>query len=899
MTHDRTLVKLSNYKPTPYVIKHVSLTFRLGATETFVTSRIEVEPRQGYQAGHCFFLDGDDLDFVEARLDGRAMWEERFVAAPHRFTLNDAPHRPFELEIVTRLTPQRNTQLMGLYASNGTYCTQCEAEGFRRITYFYDRPDILSTYDVRIEAPKKLSHLLANGNLVEYGDLTPPSDAPAGEAWHYALWHDPFPKPSYLFAMVAGDLACVEDQFVTRSNRTVSLKIYVEHGKEDRVDYAMQSLKRSMAWDETVFGREYDLDRFMIVAVSDFNFGAMENKGLNIFNDKYILAKPETATDADYALIEAVIAHEYFHNWSGNRVTCRDWFQLCLKEGLTVFRDQEFSSDMRSRPVKRITDVRQLRSRQFPEDSGPLAHPVRPAVYSEINNFYTATVYEKGAELCRMIKCLVGEEGFQNSLDLYFDRFDGQAVTIEDFLSCFEEACDFDLSHFSIWYEQAGTPTLVATYFYDAKRQQLSLTIQQSCAPTPGQPTKKLMHIPMRVGLVARDGSRVRFEFVSDRKGQSKIGDHTCSLLEIKERQHQYIFHGVQTDCIPSLLRGFSAPVHLRSNLSFEDHLVLLRHDSDPYNRWESAQQIFVEHLLEQTRALRNPQQQTIKQGISVNPLIVSALDASLFDERNEHAFRAELLRLPSEGDIARLIAKDVDTDAIHQARKNLRQELASQLGDRLSALYGSLEDEKPYSPDSVSAGRRDLRNCLLDLLLSSNAEAITDLAYRHYQNATNMTDRFAAVSALALNRPEASHDLLDDFYNRYHDDPLVIDKWLSLKASIPHCQTIAQLRSLMADPNFSFDNPNRVRALIGAFAINNIVQFTRKDGAGFELLADVVLKLDTVNPQTASRLANNFRSWRVLEPARQAVAEEQLRRIAGQSDLSKDVADIVNRCLQ
>nr|WP_321444985.1 aminopeptidase N [uncultured Cohaesibacter sp.] len=899
MAHNKKVVKLSDYKPTPYSIEHVSMVFRLDPDETIVTTRLTIEPRAGYPAGFCLVLKGDGLDFVDARLDGREMWEDRFSAKPDRFSLDYPPHRRFVLEITTRLSPKKNTQLMGLYSSNGAFCTQCEAEGFRRITYFYDRPDVLSTYDVRIEAPKRFTHLLANGNLIEAGDMLAPdgtSDAP----WHYAHWQDPFPKPSYLFAMVAGDLACVEDHFVTCSNRRVSLKIFVEHGKEDRVGYAMDSLKRSMAWDETAYGREYDLDTFMIVAVSDFNFGAMENKGLNIFNDKYVLAKPETATDTDYALIEAVIAHEYFHNWSGNRVTCRDWFQLCLKEGLTVFRDQEFSSDMRSRPVKRIADVRELRARQFPEDSGPLAHPVRPEVYAEINNFYTATVYEKGAELCRMLKSLVGCEGFRKSLDVYFDRHDGQAVTIEDFLSCFSETCDIDLTQFALWYEQAGTPTVVATYFYDAKRKQLSLTLQQSCPPSPGQPTKKLLHIPMRFGLVARDGSRVRFEAIHDRKTGEQIGDHECNLLHITERQHQLVFSGVEKDAIPSMLRGLSAPVHLRTNLTLEDNLILMRHDSDPFNRWEAAQQIFTEHLVEQSNAQRKGDSDGNKPALrEVAPLLVSALDACLFDERLEHAFRAQMLRLPSESDIARLIAKDVDPDAIHAARSKLRLELATQLGDRLIALYSSMQDDRPYSPNAAAAGRRDLRNCLLDLLLATKADTVTTLAQHHYENATNMTDRFAALSSLATSRPAAAEALLADFHQRYKDDALVVDKWLSLQASIPEEGTIERLRALMKAPFFSMESPNRVRALIGAFAMNNALQFNRADGAGFALLADVVLAQDTLNPQTAARLANNFRSWRALESERRTAAEQQLRRIAESSMLSKDVADIVNRCLQ
>ena len=659
----------------------------------------------------------------------------------------------------------------------------------------------------------------------------------------------------------------------------------------------MDSLKRSMKWDEEVFDREYDLDIFMIVAVSDFNMGAMENKGLNVFNDKYVLAKPETATDTDYGLIEGVIAHEYFHNWTGNRITCRDWFQLCLKEGLTVYRDQEFSSDMRSRPVKRISDVQQLRARQFPEDSGPLAHQVRPEVYSEINNFYTSTVYEKGAEVCRMLETLLGKDGFKSGLDLYFDRFDGQAVTIEDFVKSFEDACKVDLSQFSLWYRQAGTPNLVATYSYDAARHQLSLSIEQSCPPTPGQPSKQVMHIPVRFGLVGRDGQPVSFSAVKDETIGKQIGGADCTVLEIRERQHKFLLTGVEQDAIPSLLRGFSAPVHLRTNLTRDDYLCLMGHDTDPFNRWEAAQFILMDHLVQQTKAMQTGSNEATN-GLDGN--ILEALKACLMDDSLEHAFRAQLLQLPIESDVAREIGTNVDPDAIHQAREEMRIALSKGLGDSLVALYKKLDDSgEPFKADAASAGRRALRNGLLDLALARKEEAISELAVSHYRHATNMTDRFAALASLTRNEMPAANALLEDFHAEFTNDALVIDKWLSLQASVPQDTCLARVKELLKHPSFSMNNPNRVRSLIGAFAMNNQVQFNRKDGEGFRLVADIIIELDRKNPQTAARLANNFRSWKALEPVRQALAQRELKRIAATERLSKDVADIANRCLQ
>jgi aminopeptidase N len=890
MKTDCAVIHLEDYKPTPYAIEHVEMTFLLSANRTQITSSLHITPRKGIAAGTALELDGEDLTLLSAKLNGANLASDSYSVSANKFRLHTPPEGDFVLELETELDPSSNTQLMGLYRSSGTYCTQCEAEGFRRITYFYDRPDVLATYKVRLEADKKeCPHILANGNLIESG-LLPSDSAEDGSERHYAIWEDPFPKPSYLFACVAGDLARIEDNFVTQSGRNVALHIYVEHGKEDRVAYAMDALKRSMKWDEDVFGREYDLDIFQIVAVSDFNMGAMENKGLNIFNDKYVLAKPDTATDTDYALIEAIIAHEYFHNWTGNRITCRDWFQLCLKEGLTVFRDQEFSSDMRSRPVKRIEDVRQLRARQFPEDGGPLAHPVRPTSYSEINNFYTATVYEKGAELCRMIKAIVGADDFRKGMDLYFERHDGDASTIEDFLAVFEQASGQDLSQFALWYSQAGTPSVVVTSNYHAARKELSLSVEQSCPATPGQPTKKVMHIPVQFGLVGTNGQPVSFSGTSG--GRVDMLE-TGGMLHITERKQTFTLKGVRAPAIPSLLRGFSAPIYLRSNLSDKDILQLLRHDEDSFNRWEAAQYLLMRALLSATQA--------VEAGMSYEPdsELIETLGEIVGDDDLEMAFRAEILNMPSEADIAREIGRNVNPDAIHTALETFRTNVANALSPSLHKLYTNLIDDDAYSPDASSAGKRALRNQILSLLIMCEGEGGEELAVQQYHEASNMTDRFAALASLTHHEKPSADALLSAFHDRYADDALVIDKWLSLQASSPKDGTLERVKSLLEHPSFSLNNPNRARSLIGAFAMNNARQFNRPDGKGYELVTDIILKLDRTNPQTAARLLNNFRSWRVLEPTRQALAKAQLERIAETNPLSKDVADIANRCLQ
>jgi aminopeptidase N len=809
-------------------------------------------------------------------VDGKPLAEAAYAATPDRLTIAQPPQGPFTLTVETIVDPSANTQLMGLYRSSNTYCTQCEAEGFRRITYFPDRPDVMAIYTTRIEADKAQAPvLLANGNLVESGDL------PAGR--HYAVWHDPFPKPSYLFALVGGTLACVEDEFVTMSGRKVVLRIYVEPGKEDRCGYAMDALKRSMRWDEEAFGREYDLDIFMIVAVSDFNMGAMENKGLNVFNDRYVLASPETAVDGDFAAIEAIIAHEYFHNWTGNRITCRDWFQLCLKEGLTVYRDQEFSADMRSRAVERIGDVRNLRAHQFVEDAGPLAHPVRPELYHEINNFYTTTVYEKGAEVVRMLRVLLGRETFRKGMDLYFERHDGEAATIEQFVRCFADVSGRDLSQFMRWYSQAGTPDVMADGQYDAAARTYRLQLSQSLAATPGQPVKQPMVIPLKLGLVAADGADLPLTVAGKAAGD---------VLTLTEASQTVVFEDIAERPVLSINREFSAPVKLTTNLSADDLRRLAAFDSDAFNRWQAVQTLATRLLLGNVSLLRTGQQPASDEGL------VAALGTILSDTRLEPAFVALSFGMPTEADIAREVGRNVDPDANFAARTHLRSLIGNALNPSLSATYERLTSTAPYSPDASSAGRRALRNTALDLLAATGEPTAIARALTQYREADNMTDRMAALATLSLrDRPERTEALLD-FGKRYESDPLIIDKWLGLQAMIPEAGTLERVRTLTAHPAFSMNNPNRVRALIGSFAHGNATQFNRADGAGYDFVAEAVLTLDARNPQVAARLATAFRSWRALESGRRAKAEAALRRIAAASTLSADVNDIVNRAL-
>jgi aminopeptidase N len=875
-TETAPVIRLEDYRPSDFLIDRVELDLRLDPKATRVTATLALRPNPAGLAGAPLVLDGDELTLRALALDGRALPAGSYEATPQSLTVPEPPRRPFTLSIETEIDPTANTKLMGLYRSSGNYCTQCEAEGFRRITYFLDRPDVLAVYTTRIEADRdEAPVLLGNGNPVGNGTVE-------GTNRHYAVWHDPHPKPSYLFALVGGRLAKVSRRFTTMGGRPVALAVHVEPGKEDRAAYALDALERSMRWDERIFGREYDLDEFNIVAVSDFNMGAMENKGLNIFNDKYVLASPETATDLDYANIEAIIAHEYFHNWSGNRVTCRDWFQLCLKEGLTVFRDQEFSSDERSRPVHRIAEVKTLRARQFAEDASPLAHPVRPTQYTEINNFYTATVYEKGAEIVRMLKTLVGDEVFRRGMDLYFDRCDGKAAAVEDFLDAFAEASGRDLSHFARWYAQAGTPRVSVKCAYDEDALSYRLDFAQETAPTPGQPTKEPMAIPIALGLVAQDGG------VLDAHCE-RIGPDGVFLLD--KAEDGLTFTSAATRPVPSLFRGFSAPVKVVLDLPNESLLALLRHDTDPFNRWQAAQTVALRLLV------------GLSTGANVDPTDMNGLASALFtflstDALKDPAFAALVATLPSEADIAQEIARNVNPDALHGARRELRRRIGERCAPHLLELRDGLRDGGPYSPDAASAGRRSLRNTALDLIACADPALGERLAVMQIGSATNMTNRLAALGTLTLIPGEAREEALDRFGKTYADEPLVLDKWFALQAAIPEGETLSRVQDLMRHPAFALSNPNRVRALVGSFAMMNPTQFHHASGSGYNFLCEMVIGLDESNPQLAARLATSFGSWRMMDEPRRAKAEQALRRIARKDGLSRDVGDIVQRSL-
>ena len=878
-TEEARPIRLEDYRPPDWLVETVELDVLLDPTASRIRAALTLRPNNNGSAPAPLVLNGDALNLRGLKLDGAVLPQEQFVATPDRLTIAQPPQRRFRLEIETVVDPSANTQLSGLYRSGAIYCTQCEAEGFRRITYFPDRPDVMAVYTTRVEADKaEAPVLLANGNPVAAGDVP-------GTMRHFAVWHDPFPKPSYLFALVGGKLACVEDRFRTMSGREVTLRVYVEPGKERRCLYAMDSLKRAMRWDETAFGREYDLDIFMIVAVSDFNMGAMENKGLNVFNDKYILASPETATDNDFERIEAIVAHEYFHNWTGNRITCRDWFQLCLKEGLTVFRDQEFSADQRSRAVERISDVRSLRAHQFVEDAGPLAHPVRPAVYREINNFYTATVYEKGAEVVRMLQVLLGPENFRKGMDLYFSRHDGEAATVDQFVQCFADASRIDLGQFMLWYSQAGTPEVVATGSYDGGGKTYRLEVAQRIPATPGQSDKQPMVIPLGVGLVGRDGRDLPLKLSDGRVIERGV-------LTLTKPAETFVFADIGEPPVPSLNRGFSAPIKLSTNLSAGDLRFLAAHDADPFNRWQALQTLATRLLVDNTAALgtnRAPRQ---------DPGLLDGLGATLADGALEPAFVALALTLPGEADIAREIGHEVDPDAVFAARTELRARIGEHLAGPLFDHYRRLSESRPYRPDAADAGRRALRNTCLDLLVATRRADTISLAARQYQAADNMTDRMAALATLSLCDVPERTAALEDFYNRYADDPLIVDKWLTLQATIPEPATLERVKALTQHRAFSFANPNRVRALIHAFALANQKEFNRADGAGYDFIVDIVLALDRKNPQLAARLVSALKTWRMLEPMRRARAQAALQRVAAASSRSVDVDDIVHRAL-
>ena len=873
-------VRLAEYRPPAFLIDTVDLVFELEDSDTRVKSRLRIRRNpESFDRSAALHLDGEELALVSLALDGDALGPNRYeLSAEGGLILADVPDA-FTLDIETRISPETNTALSGLYMSGGNFCTQCEPEGFRRITYFVDRPDVMARYATTIIADKaRFPVLLSNGNPVERGET--------GDGRHWAKWVDPHPKPSYLFALVAGDLVAVPDRFTTRSGKEVALAIWVRRGDEDKCGHAMASLKKAMRWDEDVFGLEYDLDVFNIVAVSDFNMGAMENKGLNIFNTRYVLAKPETATDTDYQNIEAVIAHEYFHNWTGNRVTCRDWFQLSLKEGLTVFRDQEFSADQGSRAVRRIAEVRTLRAIQFPEDDGPLAHPVRPDSYIRIDNFYTPTVYNKGAELVRMIHTLIGKEGFRRGMDLYIRRHDNHAATIEDFVAAMQDAGGVDLGQFKRWYEQAGTPEITIEGRWDAAARSYELTARQRVPPTPGQPDKLPMLIPLAMGLIGPEGGELPTRLENEPAGRTGT-----RVLALAEAQQSFVFADVPAPPVPSLLRGFSAPVKLK-DVPLERLIFLAVHDTEPFARWEAGQQVATKILLDRIAGHQR--------GEAPAPLdsgLITAMRRILADAGRDPAFAAEALTLPSEAFLADQLAV-VDVGAIHAAREGARAALGEALAAEFAAAYRDLADAGPYSIDGRSIGRRALRNTCLAYLAAADSAKGAVLALAQFEAARNMTDVLAALTVLVdLDRPERAAALAR-FYELWSHDDLVIDKWFALQARSSLPQTPDRVQDLTRHPAFERKNPNRVRALVGTFAQANQLRFHDASGAGYRLLADEVIALDPLNPTTAARLVQSLGSWRRHEPARQAMMRRELERVLATPSLSKNTYEVVSKSL-
>jgi aminopeptidase N len=868
---------LKDYQATDFVLERTDLTFELHPTETKLITRTLVHRREGAATDAPMIWAGDELNVESVQVDSVDVTAENHDISPDELVLKDLPESvAFEVTVTTILSPETNTQLMGLYRTSGIYCTQCEAEGFRRMTYFYDRPDAMCVYTVTIIADKEDTPvLLSNGNFLGGGGYD--------EGRHFAAWFDPHPKPSYLFALVGGDLGLIEDTFTTMSGKEVALKIYTEHGKEPRAAYAMDALKRSMKWDEEKFGREYDLDIFQIVAVSDFNMGAMENKGLNVFNDKYVLADPETATDADYAGIERVIAHEYFHNWTGNRITCRDWFQLCLKEGLTVYRDHEFSADERSRPVTRIDEIRTLKLIQYPEDAGPLAHPVRPGSFKEINNFYTATVYEKGSEVCRMIRTIVGAEDFRKGMDLYFERHDGDAATIEDFVAVFAEVSGRDFTQFSLWYDQAGTPSVTVNTKWDESASSFTVTLEQTLAPTPGQPDKKVMHIPLSYTLIGTDGEN--YTIAPD-------GSDDTHVLHLTERSQTFTFSGLKSKPVLSINRGLSAPVNIHMQQSEEDLAHISANDSDAVGRWQALQNLAMIELITGTKAIEDGGE------IGDADLLIGAYKAIMENNDLEQAFVAQALQLPIEADIAREFGDNINPDSIRTAIDQLKAKIAAALVENFEALHKATQSDEKYDPSASHAGRRALSGVTLEYLSVHDGNGAR--AYEAYKSANNMTQRSTALVTLTNDYPTSSdaQAALADFKSRYSDNPLVMDKWLAIQARMPGDAALDHVKTLMSDDVYDANNPNRIRSLIGTFAAGNATGFNRPDGGGYQLLAEQVLELDGKNPQVAARLLTAMRSWRSLEPVRRDAAKTALEKIAAQENLSADVSDIVERTL-
>ena len=879
-------IYLKDYAVPDYLIHSVDLNFTLDEENTRVISRLVLSRNPASQTGDtALILAGENLTLISVVLnDDNELTGQHYLQTPDSLIIHEVPqHRSFVLTIENTINPKANTAYEGLFLSNSMLCTQCEAEGFRKITYFLDRPDVMAKFTTTLVGDKdRYPVLLSNGNKIAQGELA--------DNRHWITWEDPFNKPCYLFALVAGQLECIEDRFTTHSGRNISLQIFVEKHDLDKCTHAMQSLKNAMHWDEQVYGREYDLDLYMIVAVGHFNMGAMENKGLNVFNTKFVLARPDTATDSDYEHIEGVIAHEYFHNWTGNRITCRDWFQLSLKEGFTVFRDQQFTGDRTSKAVKRIEDVNNLRTRQFAEDAGPMAHPIRPDAYIEINNFYTLTVYEKGAEVVRMIHTLLGAEGFRKGSDLYFQRHDGQAVTCDDFVNAMEAANSVDLSQFRRWYAQAGTPVVKVLQYYDPSAQTLTLTINQQCPPTPGQAVKEPLHIPVTTGLINKDGS------IAPCKLQYCGGDFSRPetdevILQVTQAEQTFTFEDLKEQPVVSILRGFSAPVKLVMERSLEELAFLLSYDSDTFNRWEAGQQLAGQIIAGLIADVQNSRK------LQLNPIIVTAFKQVMAQSWADLSYFSLLLSLPSETYLAEQM-QVVDVEAIHKAREFVVLTLAGQLQTQFKALYLDNHRDESGIFDAGAIGRRRIKNTCLAYLGRLEQADIQQWSQQQFDTSKNMTDQIAALAVVVNGSHPAKQQCLASFYQQWQTEALVIDKWFALQASSPNPDTFAVVQALMQHPAFDLKNPNRVRALIGAFSQANPLHFHSANGQGYQFLADQIIALNTLNPQVASRMLSALTSWRRYDQGRQALMRAQLERIMTTDAISKDVYEVASKSL-
>ena len=879
-TAPRTIF-LKDYQPPVYLVDHVKLHFALHETQTVVTSILTVKLNsENKQADKSFVLDGQNLQLLSVKVDGKALSEKEYVCDSETLSLANIPDT-CELEIQTQINPIENKALEGLYLSSGMFCTQCEAQGFRRITYFPDRPDVMSIFEVTIIGDKeKYPILLSNGNLIDKGE--------ADNGQHWVTWQDPSLKPSYLFALVAGDLFCKEDTYTTMSGREITLQVFVEVENSHKCDHALMSLKQAMKWDEDTYGREYDLDIYMIVAVNDFNMGAMENKGLNVFNASCVLASPDTATDADYYTIQSIIAHEYFHNWSGNRVTCRDWFQLSLKEGFTVFRDQEFSADLNSRAVKRIDDVNVLRNAQFAQDSGPMAHPIRPDHYIEISNFYTVTVYNKGAEVVRMIRNLVGGEGFRKGTDLYFDRHDGQAVTTEDFVASMQDANDVDLTLFKNWYSQAGTPELDVSGIYNEKDKTYTIDIKQHCPDTTGQKNKKPFHIPLQLGLLDKNGTDIALYLTGDKNNSGS----TQITLELTEKTQSFIFSKVASEPVISINRGFTSPVKTHLNYSNDELSFLFSHDSDEFNRWDAGQSLSINTLLDLIESFKN------NKPLLLPDHVIRSYKNTLTNPDLDKALIAQAMTLPSEGYLADQL-EVVDVDGIHQARTFMRNELAKALKNEFKNSLQQGQSSANYLFHADEMARRDLNHTCLSYLMTLQDSNTIKFCKTQFETANNMTDVLSALSNLSHYDTELRQQALDSFFEKWQHDAQVVEKWFAIQAASDLPDVLDKVKTLMQHDAFTLTNPNKVRSLIGRFCAGNIAHFHNIDGSGYAFLADQVLALDAMNPQIAARLVQSMSRWRRYDDKRQGLMKKQLERILNKKDLSKDVYEIASRSLQ